>query len=214
MAELQIQVSAQGQRLLKELSTRLSETEIFSGLLRFFGREGLKAAGYITKEHLSGQMLRRRTGSLARSVTGLGITRNGAPAMRVGVLRGPALAYAWLQEEGGVIKPKKAKALAVPVNEALTPAGVPRKRGPREYKNLMFVRFRPGRNVIGGLFDKTEMEKADNDLSKVKAYFLLLKEAKIPAHYYLLLGVVKYTPTLMDNLIKYLRDVLLARRTI
>ena len=63
-------------------------------------REGSLTAGFISKNYLAGQRLRRITGTLAKSVVGAAETYRGLPAMRVGILTGPALHYAGILEFG------------------------------------------------------------------------------------------------------------------
>lgn len=69
-------------------------------ILQVMDRQGALTAKYISTNYLSGQRLNRVTGTLARSVVGIGVTFRGLPAMRVGVLTGPALAYAGILEVG------------------------------------------------------------------------------------------------------------------
>jgi hypothetical protein len=74
-----------------------------------------RLAAYIVTEKLSGQVLVRRSGSLARSVKRLPVT-NSADVITGGVEAGGGLAYAGVQEYGGrgwyTIRPKNKRALA------------------------------------------------------------------------------------------------------
>lgn len=143
-----------------------------------------RLAGTVIRESLSGKLLRRRTGALARSVVGRVERVQGIPAIRVGVFRGPSLAYAGIQEEGGVVKPKRAKNLAIPVNEAKTPAGVDRFGGPRGYPGaLRFVPFRRG-VATGALYDENELVQAEEEgfsIADIKPLYILVKRVRIPA---------------------------------
>lgn len=156
MAEIaSIQLTAKSKKYLRKL-VKADKEKIFKSLERFFDGQALLTAGHISKNLLSGQLLNRRTGTLARSVTGRGVRVGGIPGMRVGIFRGPALAYAGLQEHGGTIR-AKGKSLAIPIDggPAVTSAGVERFGGPRNFpKKLVFIPFPRSKNpdVVGGLF--------------------------------------------------------------
>lgn len=97
------------------------------------------AAGKVKAEYLSGQSLKRRTGSLARSIDGwLKSETEGV----VGVPSDSAVnKYKWLLgDETKTITPKKGKFLAIPIGENLTAAGVARFKSPRDVKGGFFVR--------------------------------------------------------------------------
>lgn len=160
---LSIRLDRGSVRFLRSL-TGTDKEQAFERIERLFTRQGLITAGRISKEFLAGQRLRRRTANLARSITGRGVRYKGLPAMRVGVFRGPALDYTAIQEFGGVVKPKKAKALAIPVDggPAVTPAGVERYGGPRKFPRPL--KFIPSKkpNVVGILADtKQGAQKRD-----------------------------------------------------
>lgn len=172
--EIEISLDPLGTRVLKKLERKLDPKELLQELMFVFDKLGQRAASYTIKTQLSGVALFRRTGNLARSITGGAVLRNGVPAVRVGVFRGPALAYAGQQEHGTqdlnpespypVIKPKRAKALAWPQEPVLTPAGVARISSPRQYKarfgyELKFVPFHRG-IAVGALYDERELKKA------------------------------------------------------
>lgn len=76
------------------------KTKLYREVVRLFSRQGILGAGFITKEYLSGQRLNRITGTLSRSVVGQGGLLRGVPTLRIGVLTGPALAYAAILELG------------------------------------------------------------------------------------------------------------------
>jgi len=102
------------------------------------------AAGAVVKHSLSGGVLRRRTGALARSIAGRTEGSGLDIVGLVGVSKGPAARYAAMLEGGGTIR-MKSKRLAVPVGEALTPTGRPRyPGGPRTVPGLVMIK-RPGR---------------------------------------------------------------------
>ncbi len=97
------------------------------------------AASNVSKNYLSGQSLKRRTGALARAVDGwLAGPLDGV----VGVRPNAAVdKYKWLlTDESRTITPKKAKFLTIPIGEGLTGAGVARYKSPRDVPGGFFVK--------------------------------------------------------------------------
>ncbi len=168
MAETGIKLTRESANYLAWLKRFGTPGYVEKQIVGFFKREGQIVAGRISTDWLSGgNGLRRRTGSLARSVVGQGEVYGGVPAIRVGSLRGPALRYVAVHEFGTVgaggtlptIVPKQAKNLAMPVGKALTPSGVPKYPSPRNYPGkLYYVPVRKG-NVTGLLFDAAEYRR-------------------------------------------------------
>jgi len=204
------------------LFKRFSTVKIYSALDRFFDRTALWMAGQIVKTSLSGKLLNRRTGQLANALTGRSIREKGVPGFKVGVFRGPALRYAGVMEYGtrgynpkspySTIKPRKAKALAMPVNDAVTNVGVSRFGGPRDFEKqkgeLFFVPFDRGSGAIGGLYTEKELLRGVDDFSLAKASYLLLSKVDIEPRWYLKNGVRRRLPTVVKRLSKYLADIL------
>lgn len=159
-----------------------------------------RTAGFVIKTSLSGQRLNRRTGALARSTTGQLVNQAGLPAIQVGVFRGPALVYAGIQEEGGVIEPKNAKALAIPQEPALTAAGVDRFGGPRNAPfDLRFLPFRGSGVAVGKLVSAAaaeSFEAAGQSPYEAQAIYLLVERVTIPASKWLSAAVIEYLPTI------------------
>ena len=84
--------------------------------------EGILALERAIKVNVSGKILRVRSGRLRASITHrISQTSDGIEGKV-----GPNVPYARIHEFGGVIRPKRSKHLTIPINEALTPAGVPR----------------------------------------------------------------------------------------
>ena len=96
----------------------------------------------------SGEILKRRTGVYASSIGRGPVERgvNGSFEARVGVREGGASKYAEIHETGGVIRPK-GKVLAIPVGNALTPAGVARF-GPRDVPDGFWRKSKNGNLVF------------------------------------------------------------------
>jgi phage gpG-like protein len=205
---LQIQLDEDSIQVIARLSKNYSREQFVRAATKLFKAEGLRVAGHITKDLLSGQLLDRRTGALARSITAMVADRGGLPAMVVGVFSGPSVAYAGTHEFGTrgknpnspipTIRPKRGKYLAMPVGSgALTPAGVSRYRSARQYPGgLGFVPIGRG-NVAAGLIDENgEMQ------------YLLLTHVDFEEKAYLLKGVTEQLDRIAKNLADELENLL------
>ncbi|GAG31364.1 unnamed protein product [marine sediment metagenome] len=209
-------------RTLDRILNRFKPAKVYVALDKFFDEIALWLAGQIVKTSLSGKKLERRTGQLAASVTGRSIREKGVPGFKVGIFRGPSLRYAGILEYGTkgynprspypTIKPRKARALAMPINDAVTLAGVARYGGPREFEKqkgrLTFIPFDRGSGAIGGLYTDEELMKGDMNFSNAKASYLLLAKTDIKPRWYLRQGVRRRLPTVAKKLSKYLKDIL------
>lgn len=122
------------------------------------------AATTVTRDYLSGQSLKRRTGSLSRSVEGW---LAGPLDAVVGVRPNQAVdRYKWLLgDDEKTIVPKESKFLAIPIGEGLTGAGVPKYSSPRQRPDGFFV------NVGGRLLFGYKRGKK----GKFRALFTLVK---------------------------------------
>lgn len=186
---------------------RISVEAIRAAVGIAFQRGATKIGGFIARRYLSGQSLRRRTGTLARSVEGVYEVVNGLPRVRVGVFRGPARAYARIHEFGGVITPKRAKTLAVPVGpRAVTPAGVSKFASPRLYPGeLQYIPINRG-NLAAILVDARDANKKAE--GRMKATYLLLRRVKIKPRPYLRPGIMEYLPELASEVNRAIRKAL------
>jgi hypothetical protein len=179
---------------LDRLERNLDANTFFAGMVSEADRLGQRLASRVVKTGLTGGNwqdrprkvpLARRSGDLARSVVG-GADRGttGLPEIRVGVFQGPSLRYAGILERGGVIKPKTAKALAIPMDRARTATGVARYESPKDYpRPLTFIRFKgKGRRIIGALYETEELAKTRAvGLRGLQAVYLLATSVRIPA---------------------------------
>lgn len=156
-------------------------------------QKGMMKASSIILENLvmnvSGTILHRRTGNLARSlgfrveqdrgnwqgVIGSGAIIPNPPVVsgRQSVNKTSRVIYANILETGGVIKPVNKKWLTIPLKPALTPAGVTKLPSARDYPNTFAV-FRNGKGTIFQRRGKN-----------VVALFLLRKSVTIPAFKYM-----------------------------
>ncbi len=128
------------------------------------------AAARVNRERLSGQSLKRRTGTLGRDVTGWlesefeAVVGVNSPA--------PSDAYNWLLgDETKTIRPVKGRFLTIPVGENLTPSGVPRWTSPRQVPDGFFVRT-GGRLLFG-------YKKGTTGRGRFRPLFTLVTEVTI-----------------------------------
>lgn len=212
MVQKSITINKKGERALNRL-IELDGPKTLDLLYRYFSREAQYIAGQIVKTKLSGKPVGRRTGTLARSVIGQAERLNGLPAFRVGVLRGPALSYAATLEYGATIRPKNARALAIPMNEATTPAGVDKFGGPRGYPGeLRFLPFRRGGIAVGKLVDELDartFESQGISPYQLDALYLLVKKVVIKPRFYLRDGVKEQLPTFLKRMSQFLAGALI-----
>jgi len=90
------------------------------------GRMGEKIVAQTTKEYIRGQRLKRQSGNLANSLKYRMVNDYTIEV-------GPGMIYGHIHEEGGVIRPKNAKNLAIPIGN--------RTLGPRNYPDLKFAMY-------------------------------------------------------------------------
>lgn len=104
------------------------------------------AAGHaeVVRE-ISGPKLKRRTGTAAASVRPVPAKVEG-DTVTGGV--GSNVRYLHFLYRGGTIRPRNAKHLAIPIGEALTPAGVPRFPSPRDAGKLIFIISKAGNKLL------------------------------------------------------------------
>lgn len=241
-----ITLDAPGRAVLKKLGkiAPFARGAARQRLEKFLRVQAQRAAGHVIKTQLTGtgakttyqanpytKKRRRRTGSLARSITGGLATEKGLPAIEVGIFRGPALKYAGIQEEGTKsfnpsspfpdIEPKTAQALAIPVGDALTPAGVPRYHSIRAYpEQLKAIYFRSPRSTkgldqIGVLVTMSSyLAAVGNDIGgldyasinweALNIVALLATRSGITPGFFLRDGVQDFLPELTDSLAAFM----------
>lgn len=208
-----VEFSKRDQQALDQLIQRTEPESLFNAVFQRMGRLAQLAAAHVIRTSLSGQLLKRRTGSLARSVIGRAEMIEGVPAIRVGIFRGPATAYAGALEHGATIRPKRARALAIPQKAALTPAGVDRWGGPRGYPGrLRFIPFRSSGIAVGRLVDENEARIAaiggNERLREIQTFYLLVRQVKIPAYHWLSKPIREFLPQIARELGAYFREEL------
>lgn len=185
-------------RMLDDLDPTKQDGAIHKGIL--------KASATVLNTlvvNVSGQILHRRTGNLARSMgmrverdtegTWEGVIGSGAS------LRTARMSYANIHETGGIIRPINAKYLAIPVGEARTPAGVARFK-PRDiegagYEKSFIRRTRAGNLMIFG--------KSGLNLVPL---FVLKKEVRIPARRYMSITVEQSKDQVVNDIVDKIRE--------
>lgn len=204
----ELRLTSKSLRDLDELSRTLTPSAFNAMIMSELAKLSTEAAGAVQRG-MAGEFIATRTGNLRRFVVGRAEQTRLGPAIRVGIFKGPALSYAGVQEFGTqgynptspypTIKPKTAKALAIPTDRAKTGAGVARTAGfgPRQFAGgeLVYIPFRKGK-IVGGLFLKEEVESG----VRTGAMFLLATEVDIPERAYLKKGMASYLPTLVERL--------------
>ncbi len=208
---LKVTVSPATEKLLKRMAANVDN---FSEIMfRVLQKLSTQTAGFVIKDSLSGKRLNRRTGALARSTTGLAVKRGGLPEVQIGVFRGPAVAYAGIQEVGGTIRPVSAKALAIPQEPALTGAGVDRFGGPRNTPfELRFIPFRNSGLAVGKLVKEEEaqqLQQAGIPASLADTVYLLVESVEIPPSGWLSEAVITFLPQFSALLAEAIAEVAL-----
>lgn len=144
--------------------------------------KGVKlAAGRVINEHLTGQDLQTRSGSLKRAVDGwMEQPLDGV----VGVRDKSAVdIYKWiLGTEQKTITPKNASFLCIPIGAGLTAAGVARFSSPRDVPGGFFFKGKSGGLFFGKKFGKTDRS--------IKPLFILKKSVVVTGSGALLAGVL------------------------
>ena len=110
---------------------------------------GKIAAGKVARDYLSGQPLKRRSGSLARE---LASWMDGPLDLVVGIPEGATVdKYKWLLgDEQMTIKPKGvSRFLAIPIGENLTGTGVPTYSSPYDVDDGYFIKSKGGQLLFG-----------------------------------------------------------------
>lgn len=205
--QFEVKLSAASIILLKQLERELTPQGLNARILSELSKLSSEAVASVQRG-MAGEFLATRTGNLRRSIAGRAEQTRLGPAIRVGIFKGPSLAYAGVQEFGTqgfnpsspfpTIKPKSAKALAIPTDRVKTGAGVSRTAGlgPRAFAgDLVFIPFRKG-NIVGGLFLKDEVKAG----IKGGAMFLLATQVDLPERAYLAKGFGAYLPTLVNKM--------------
>ena len=189
--------------LLEELNPKAQGKAIHKGLL--------KASSTVMKQlvsNCSGIILHRRTGNLVKSM-GFHIDKGKDGSLESTIGSGASLKtnrmiYANILETGGVIKPVRAKMLAIPIGKALTRAGVARFK-PREitsqgYDSSFIRRSKSGNLILfGAIKGKAKI--------KVIPLFLLKDSVTIPEFKYMQTTVDQTQEQVVTDIISKIKEV-------
>lgn len=163
--------------------------------------------GRISRERLRGVPgLARRTGFLAQSQKVVVVGSDMQSLNGVYSIGGGLVKYARIHEEGGIIRPTRAKFLAIPLQAAKTAAGVGRAVSPRDFKDT-FVR----KGIIWQRIEKGKRapKGASSNLAtrgKIVPLFVLKRQVKIEPR----LGVVALFRGDEPKRTKYMADAVRA----
>ncbi len=160
-------------------------------------RSSILLAGEIAENELGPSgLLNVVSGNLRRSIASRVDVSGGGITAYIGVTKGPAVKYARIHEEGGVIKAKPGKALAVPLDAARTAGGKlkypggPREAGKRE--ELIFIdRRAQGKPPLLVKVHRTP-GKPGGKAAGFEPWYVLLKSVRVPAKRYLSGGVQRH----------------------
>lgn len=163
-------------------------------------RAVLHAAAHTARQHLTGQSLRRRTGNLARALTGWRVAKYQA---MVGVKDASAVdAYAWLLgDETKTIVPKKGKYLAIPIGQNLTKAGVAKYDSPVFVPGGFFLRTRSGKLLFGvmdGAGNQSRIGSKTRKTARFVPLFVMKESVTIKGKGALAKGVLEAVPAMTE----------------
>ncbi len=146
-----------------------------------------ETAAHIQANYLTGQALKRRSSMLANAVDGW---MEGPLDGVVGVREGSGVdKYKWLLgDEQKTITPKRGKFLAIPIGEALTPAGVVKAKfaSPRLVDDGFFIRSK-GKLLFGYKVGKR---------GKFRPLFIMVKSVLVQGSGALYDGVMDMVPNI------------------
>lgn len=147
-------------------------------------RVGIRAQRLVREGYLSGERLRVRSGLLRNSV-GYAVDDDASGVtLRLRAGGGPAeVRYARLQEYGGVVKPVRAKFLAIPVGPALTGRGTPRYPSPRDVPGLRFAMSRSGQPMLVKGEDERRGKRKTARAGEV--WYLLRRSVEVSGKHYI-----------------------------
>jgi hypothetical protein len=85
--------------------------------------------------------LHNRTNALRNSLKGRVV---GNSLKKMGIVYSSASPYVGVQEFGAVVRPKRAKMLAIPIDDNLKPAGGRKRPSPRDFPDGFFIKLKSG----------------------------------------------------------------------
>jgi hypothetical protein len=185
--------------LLEDLSPRKQGGAIEQGIK--------KASGTVLKAlvaNVSGIVLKRRTGNLARSMGFKLYRKGGVPESVIGSgasLETERMKYANILETGGTIRPVNKQWLTIPTDYAKTSSGVPRftaqelRRGAGGYNGSVIID-----GIIYGYIGQKKQ-------TKLVPLFILKKSVTIPAKSYMAITVDMTAGQVVEDIVNKIREV-------
>jgi len=144
---IEVKLTAESRQTIERIRRR--PAELTAAIEQGLKQAGHVAAGVVIDKVLSGQVLKRRHGDLARAVASRAEGSGLDTIAYVGVTKGRATKYAAKLERGGIIRPDTKQFLAVPLKAALTATGRPRyPRGPKSVPGLFLITSRAGNKLL------------------------------------------------------------------
>lgn len=181
---------------LKELDPKVKESPVYKGMVdcSLMMEKALKNYNRFSS-------LKRRTGHLSRSIGSIVVQEQGELVGIVGsgVRTGSRVRYADIHERGGVIRPKRAKYLTIPIGKSKTKAGVGRfsardiMGGFTEYDKTAVFRSKKGNLIYWGV---KKLKKGN----RLEPLFVLVKSVTIPARRYMSMTAKANTDKVMKRL--------------
>lgn len=142
----------------------------------FLASAGNQFIAVLQRERLSGNPLKVRTGALRGSFTANVVSVPGGNKAVSISTRSP---YFRIHDTGGTIRPRTAKFLAIPLDAALTPAGV--SRYPSPLRASLPIAFPLGVFVRRGILWGVRSRGRGGVKSEIVPLFALRKQVTIPA---------------------------------
>jgi len=171
-------------------------------------------ASGVVESQFGGDPLNTITGTLWKSVTWRALKIGDSIVLAIGVIRGPATAYAKIQEEGGTVRAKPGKALAIPLDAAKTSGGRPRyPLGPRDPKlaahyPATFIKKSPGKAPV--IYGIKVVAGGGKRRGKLVPLFALVKSVRIIPTNWLSEGVLIHLDAGREAFNRKLNELLFA----
>jgi len=188
----EIKIQARGGREFYNFLTELRKIRGAAGVREALWDWATHELDPAIQEVLAGEVLHRRTGTLARETYVKDVTASGSTA----TVAVNTTIYGPVHEFGAVIKPRRRKWLTVPLADALTPAGALRYSAPewKDYLGKTFLVKKDGKLFIVGRRNK-----------KLLWLFVLKKEVRIPARRWFSKAVDRASEKLADYAHRHLQ---------
>lgn len=181
---------------LRELDPKVQQSPVYKGMV-----DCSLMMEKALKNYQRFSSLKRRSGYLARSIGSVVVQEEGEIVGIVGsgVRTGSRVKYADIHERGGIIRPKRAKYLTIPIGRSKTKSGIGRfsardiMGGFTNYDETAVFKSKRGNLIYWGV---RKLKKG----RKLEPLFVLVKQVKIPARRYMSLTARANTQRVMRQL--------------